>query len=152
MYTCGDCDPDGCLTVTKEGLLAQDVDIVEIQRGVPGDEPTRVRGHRSSKRILVDCTVANIPPCVFVDQSPGRGLCLYAKKGFQKGEVIYDVSVSLASFETQFILRSEKYDTILMADDLGIELSIAVLEQFPSGLLEKIAAHYGLKVPSSNEL
>ena len=152
VYTCGDCDPYGCLAVIKERLAAQDVDIVAIERGMPGDEPTRVRGHRSSKRILVDCTVANIPPNVFVDQSPGRGVGLFAKKDFERGEVIYDAPISLASFDTQFVLRSEEYETILMADDIGMELSIAALKEFPPELLEKLAAHYGLQDPALNVL
>ena len=77
---------------------------------------------------------------------------LFAKKDFEIGEVIYDAPISLASFDTQFVLRSEEYETILMADDLGMELSIAALKEFPPGLLEKLAAHYGLQDPALNVL
>ena len=108
----------------------------------------RVRGHVPVERIEVDCRSAALPATVRVERSPGRGLGLFATRAFEPGELIYESPMWLAALETEYIMQTDVGESVLSADQLGVELTIPELEKFPEDVRAALACHYGLKDPS----
>jgi len=148
FFTCGKCDSHNAHPVLEAGLSAESSKVVVLERGLPGTPRMRVLGHRAIERITVDCSNANLPKTVRVDQSPGRGLGLFATRPFEPGELIYETSMWLASYDTEYIMQSDVGESVLTADKLGSELTIAEVEAFPAHIRETLVAHYGLEDPS----
>jgi hypothetical protein len=152
FFTCGNCNPRSAHPVLAEGLHAQTSEIVEIERGLPLMPMMRVVGHRPINRIVVDCSSTQIPPNVRVKPSPGRGLGLFSTKALRRDDLIYETPVWLASFDTEYVMKTEAGESVLCADDLGTELTIPVLLEFPEKVRIELAKHYGLDEPSPIQL
>jgi S-adenosylmethionine decarboxylase proenzyme len=148
FFTCGKCDPHRAHPTLAEGLRAQSSEVVVLERGLPGTPKMRVLGHRPVERILVDCRSSKLPETVRVERSPGRGLGLFATRAFEPGDLIYETSVWLASFDTEYIMQTDVGESVLSADELGTELTIPELLEFPVHIRAALASHYGLDDPS----
>lgn len=149
IYTCGDCDPHAAVQTLTNALHPSDTEIVELERGLSADRSARILVHRPITRVAVDCRKSHLPKTLYVDRSPGRGLGLFASKTLAPGETIYENQVELASLDTHFIMQTDAGESVLSADELGCELTIAELETFPPELLALLARHYKLSKPSS---
>ncbi len=96
--------------------------------------------------------VHDFTPGVRVGRSRGRGLGLFTTRAFEEGERIYWSPFWLAPFDTLFEIETDLGCSTLTADDLGVELTLDVMEDFPDHVLDALARHYGLRDPDLLEL
>lgn len=149
FFTYGTCDSHNALAVLEAGLSAKSSKTVVLERGLPGTSKIRVFGHRAMQRIIVDCSSSALPETVRVDRSPGRGLGLFVTRTFGPTDLVYETSMRLASFDTEYVMQSDVGESVLTADQLGSELTISAVEDFPSHIRDALVANYGLDDPSS---
>ncbi len=152
FFTCGDCTPAFAHSVLAEGLHAQSCETIEIERGLPNIPTMRVVGYRPTARIVIDCSSSEIPSSISVKRSPGRGLGLFSTGTLKRGDLIYETPVWLASLDTEYVMKSDAGESVLSADDLGTELTVPFLLEFPEKILSELADHYGLHNPSPVQL
>lgn len=149
IYTCGNCDSHLAIRTLKNSLGPRTTEIIEVERGLTREVSARILGHRPITRVAVDCRKPHLPETLYVDRSPSRGLGLFAAKTLTSGETIYENQAELASLDTYFIMQTDAGESVLDADAIGSELTIAELETFPPELLAALARHYKLLNPSS---
>ena len=149
FFEYGKCDSHNALAVLEAGLSAESSKVVVLERGLPGTPRIRVLGYRAIERIMVDCSSSALPETVRVDRSPGRGLGLFATRAFGSADLVYETSMRLASFDTEYVMQSDVGESILTADQLGSELTISAVEDFPGHIRDALVANYGLDAPSS---
>ena len=148
LFTSNESDLRCAHPVLFEGLRAQSSEIVELERGLPGAPKMRVLAHHPLESITLDCRGVKLPHTVRVGRSPGRGLSLFAKRAFDPFELIYETPMRLVSNDTEYTVQTDIGDVVLIAEELGRELTVAGVLRFPESMFATIANHYGLETPS----
>ncbi len=148
LFTSSESDLRAAHPVLFEGLRAQSSEIVELERGLPGAPKMRVLAHHPLESITLDCSDAKLPHTIRLDHSPRRGLGLFATRAFDPDELIYETPMRLVSNDTEYTLQTDIGDVVLVAEDLGRELTVAGVLRFPESMFVVVANHYGLDAPS----
>ena len=152
IFTCGDCIPENAMLALKEGLKASEAHTMVVDRGLSGDHSVKVAGYRPIDRKSLDCRDASLPKTIKVEKSSGRGLGLFCTKSIKSGEIIYKTEMWLESFDTEFVMITDKGESVLSADELGSELTTPDIGEFPSNIRSEIIKHYSLQTTDSDAI